>query len=70
MSVITITKDNFENEVINSNKPELLEFWAGWCGPFRLVSPVVDETAKESIENVIGKINVDEQPELAKNSEL
>ncbi|MHB1155129.1 MAG: thioredoxin [Eubacteriales bacterium] len=66
MSVITITKENFENEVINSNKPVLLDFWAGWCGPCRIVSPVVDEIAEESTENVIGKINVDEQPELAK----
>lgn len=66
MSVITITKENFENEVINSKKPVLLDFWAGWCGPCRMVSPVVDEIAAESTENVIGKINVDEQPELAK----
>lgn len=66
MSVITITKENFDNEVINSKKPVLLDFWAGWCGPCRMVSPVVDEIAAESTENVIGKINVDEQPELAK----
>lgn len=65
MSVLTITKDNFETEVINSEKPVLLDFWAAWCGPCRMVSPIVDEVASEVAGAKVGKVNVDEQPELA-----
>ena len=65
MSVITITKENFEAEVLNSDKPVLVDFWATWCGPCRMVSPVVDEIAEERSDVKVGKINVDEQPELA-----
>jgi thioredoxin 1 len=66
MSVVTITNDNFQNEVINSEKPVLVDFWASWCGPCRMVSPIVDEIAEESNGKYkVGKINVDEQPELA-----
>ena len=65
MSVITITKENFESEVLNSDKPVLVDFWATWCGPCRMVSPVVDEIAEERSDVKVGKINVDEQPELA-----
>ena len=66
MSVITLTKNNFEAEVLNSEKPVLIDFWAPWCGPCRMVSPVVDEIAQESDGTYkVGKINVDEQPELA-----
>ena len=65
MSTLTITKDNFETEVIKSEKPVLLDFWAAWCGPCRMVSPVVDEVAREVTTAKVGKVNVDEQPELA-----
>ena len=65
MSVININKNNFQEVVMNSDKPVLLDFWASWCGPCRMVSPIVDEIAAERSDIKVGKINVDEQPELA-----
>ena len=65
MSVITITKENFEQEVMNSRKTVLLDFFATWCGPCRMLSPIVDEIAEENPDIAVGKINVDEQKELA-----
>ena len=65
MSVIKINKENFASEVLNSNKPVLLDFYADWCGPCRMVGPIVSEIAKERNDVKVGKINVDEQPELA-----
>ena len=65
MSAININKNNFQNEVLNSEMPVLLDFWASWCGPCRMVSPIVDEIAAERGDIKVGKVNVDEQPELA-----
>ena len=65
MAVITITKENFEQEVLRSDKPVLLDFWASWCGPCRMLSPIVDEVAEERTAVKVGKVNVDQQPELA-----
>ncbi len=65
MSVKVINKDNFQKEVLESSKPVLLDFWASWCGPCMMVSPIVDEIAEEHGEIKVGKINVDEEPELA-----
>ena len=64
MSVINVNKNNFE-EIKASDKPVLLDFYADWCGPCRMVSPIVDEIAKENPQYVVGKINVDNDPELA-----
>lgn len=65
MAVTVITKENFESEVLKSTKPVLLDFWASWCGPCRMLSPIVDEIAEENDGIKVGKVNVDEQPELA-----
>ena len=65
MSVIQINRENFEQQVLKSDKPVLLDFWASWCGPCRMVSPIIDEIAREWTDIVVGKINVDEEPELA-----
>ena len=70
MSVITITKENFENEVMKSDKPVLIDFWASWCGPCRMLSPVVDEIAEETPSIKVCKVNVDEQPELAQKYDI
>ncbi|MCE5235145.1 MAG: thioredoxin [Clostridiaceae bacterium] len=67
MSVKTITASNFEAEVLHQNKPVLVDFWASWCGPCRMISPVIDELSESELKDkvVVGKVNVDEETELA-----
>ena len=65
MAALNITKQNFEQEVLHSDKKVLIDFWAAWCGPCQMVGPVIEEIAAERSDIKVGKVNVDEQPELA-----
>ena len=65
MAVITVTKDNFEEKVLNAQGKVLLDFWATWCGPCRMVAPIVEEIAEENPDITVGKIDVDSEMELA-----
>ena len=71
MSVITVNNENFEKEILQSRMPVLLDFWATWCGPCRMMSPVVDEIAQSMNTSIkVGKINIDECPELAEKYDV
>lgn len=70
MSAIVITKENFEAEVLKASGTVLVDFWATWCGPCRMLSPIVDQVAEERPDVKVGKINVDEQPELAQQFDI
>lgn len=65
MSVVELSINNFDNEVLNADKPVLVDFWASWCGPCRMVSPIVDEIANENTDIKVCKVNVDDNQELA-----
>ncbi|MBE6809142.1 MAG: thioredoxin [Clostridia bacterium] len=65
MSILNVTKENFEKDIIESQKTVLLDFYADWCGPCKMLSPIVEEIAEENPQYLVGKINVDNEPELA-----
>ena len=66
MSILHVTQANFDAEVLNASKPVLLDFWAPWCGPCRMVAPIVEAIAQERNDVIVGKVNVDEEMELAR----
>ena len=70
MSIINLTAENFEQEAVNSDKKVLIDFWAAWCGPCRMIAPAVDEIAEEYPDIKVCKVNVDEQPELARKFQV
>lgn len=70
MSVLSVNKNSFAQEVINSDKTVLVDFWASWCGPCRMLSPIVDEIAAEHPEIKVCKVNVDDEPELAQSFQI
>jgi thioredoxin 1 len=66
MAVVTVTNDSFKSEVLESDKPVLVDFWAAWCSPCRMISPLVDEIAEEHPEIKVCKVNIDQEPEIAR----
>lgn len=65
MDIVKVTKNNFDKEVLQSDKPVIIDFWAAWCGPCRMVSPIMEEIARENDDVKVCKVNVDEEQELA-----
>lgn len=65
MAEITITRENFINEVLEAKKPVMLDFWATWCGPCQMIAPFIEEIAEENDDIIVGKVNVDDEPQLA-----
>lgn len=70
MAVVHVTSENFENEVLKSDKPVCIDFWADWCGPCQMVAPIVEELSQELTDVKLAKVNVDEQPELAQKFQV
>ena len=70
MAVLHVTSENFETEVLQSEKPVLVDFWASWCGPCKMVAPVLEELAEEMTDVKIAKVNVDQQPDLAQKFQI
>ena len=70
MAVAHVTKENFDSEVLQSDKPVFIDFWASWCGPCQMVAPVVEELSEEIADVKFAKVNVDEQPELARQFQV
>ena len=70
MAALKITNDNFKNEVLEAKESVLLDFWAPWCGPCQMVGPIIDEIANERTDIKVGKVNVDDEPELASKFEV
>ena len=70
MAVVTVTSENFENEVLKSDVPVLVDFWASWCGPCRMLSPLVDEVAEEVTGIKVGKVNCDDESEIARKYKI
>lgn len=70
MAVVHVSKENFENEVLKSDKPVFIDFWASWCGPCQMVAPVIEELAEEEQNVKFAKVNVDEEPDLARQFQI
>lgn len=70
MAVLHVTEENFEKEVLQAQKPVLIDFWASWCGPCQMLAPVIEEIAEEVTDVIVGKVNVDEEAALARKFDI